>query len=98
MTIQREVGKAQLGITAVKAAAHERSHSSQEFCQGKRLSKIVIGAGVQSGNPLLDQTSRSELQDRSFYALMDQLTADSVSLTPLQTYILMSTHFASHTF
>ncbi len=76
MTIEREVGKAQLGIAAVKAAAHQRAHSSQEFCQGKRLSKIVIGTGVQSGNPLLDQTSRSKHQDRSFDALLAQLTAD----------------------
>src|ERR1700682_939049 len=76
MTIQREVRTAHLGIAAVKAAAHQRSNSSQEFCQGKRLSEIVIGTGIQSGYPLLDQASRGEHQDRSFYALLAKLTAD----------------------
>ncbi len=76
MAIQREVGKAQLGIAAVEAAAHERAHSSKELCQGKRLSEVVIGAGVQSGDPLLDQASRGEHQNRSFDALLAQFAAN----------------------
>jgi hypothetical protein len=44
----------QFGIGSVKTTAHQSTHASQQFCQGKRLGQIVICAGIQSGNALLD--------------------------------------------
>src|SRR4029077_17601282 len=76
MTIQRQVGIAQLGIAAVKAAADQSANSSQQFRQGKRFSKIVISTGVQPSDPLLDQASGGEHQNGCFDALLPELTAD----------------------
>src|SRR5712671_366111 len=76
MTIERKVGKAQLGVAAVKTAAHQRAHASEKFRQGKRLGEIVVGASVESSDPLLNQTSRGEHQYGSFDSLLPQFAAN----------------------
>ena len=49
-------------------AAHQCAQPGSEFVDGDGLDQIVVGAGVEPGDPLLDAVARSEDQDRQCQA------------------------------
>jgi hypothetical protein len=71
----------------VEAPPNECPHTRKEFGQDEGFRQVVVGACIQSFDPLLDQTSRREHQDRCFYPLLAQLAANFDSAKVGQTHI-----------
>jgi hypothetical protein len=76
MTVEDKICIAELGVPAMKTSSNQRPDAREKFCQDKGLGEIVISAGIQAFDPLLDQVSSREHQDRSFYPSLAQLAAD----------------------
>jgi hypothetical protein len=62
--VELEVGKAQRLARAVGRAAQERAQPGEKLLERERLRHVVVGAGVESLDAVLDLRARSEHQDR----------------------------------
>jgi hypothetical protein len=71
----------------MEAPPNECPHSRKEFGQNEWFRQVVVGACIQSFDPLLDQASRREHHDRRFYPSLAQLAADFDSAKVGQTHI-----------
>jgi len=61
--VQLQVGEAQCRRRVGLAAAQEGAHAGQQLDEGEWLDQIVIGAGLQPADPILDAVAGGEQQD-----------------------------------
>ena len=63
-------------------AAQQSPHAGQQLFEGEWLGQIVVGAGVEAGDPLGDRVAGGQHQDRQIIAGAAQLTADLQTVQP----------------
>jgi hypothetical protein len=76
MAIQLQIGVMQSGVSFMEAAADQRSDAGKKFGKHEGLSQIIIGAGVQAFDALLDESARGEHHDGRFDSALAQFAAD----------------------
>ena len=82
--VQGQIGERQCGgLSAVvgRGSAQQRPHPRQQFLEGERLGQVVVGAGVQPGDPLGHRVSGGEHKDGQVVAGAAEVTAH---LEPVQ--------------
>ena len=63
--VEHEVGVAEdLAVGAVARAAQQRAQTRLELAQRERLDQVVVGADVESLDPVVDRVARGQHQDR----------------------------------
>ena len=62
--VQGEVADAQQAALALEAPPQQRAQSGQQLRQGERLDQVVVGAGIEPLDPVVDGVARGEHQDR----------------------------------
>ena len=63
--VEDEVAVAQdLALVAVAGPAEQRPESGLQLAQRERLDQVVVGADVESGDPILDRIASGEHENR----------------------------------
>jgi len=62
--IELDVGEAQQLVVARRGSPQQSAHPGDELLECKRLRDVVVGAGVQAGDTIVDLVSRCEHQHR----------------------------------
>ena len=70
-----------LGAVVGAGAAQQRAHPREQFLEGERLGQVVVGAGVEAGDPLGHRIAGGQHQDGQVVAGAAELTAH---LEPVQ--------------
>ena len=73
-------GRGQGGDRRRRPAAAERAHAGEQLGRGERLDEVVVGAGVETRDPVLDGVAGGEQQDRGADPLRAQPAADGESV------------------
>jgi len=63
-------------VPLVDAAPDERSQAGKELAERERLDQVVIGAGVETSDPVFDSVTRREEEDRGPALARPQLATD----------------------
>ena len=61
--VEREVGEAQ-ALRRRLDAPQQRPQAREQLAQGEGLDQVVVGAGVEAGDAVVDRVARGEHQDR----------------------------------
>jgi isopenicillin-N epimerase len=78
--VDREV--ADCGITRFVVPACKRSKSCKQFCERKGLDQVIICAGVQAGDAILDAVPSGQHQDVTIDVQVAKAAADGESVQP----------------
>ena len=70
--VEAEVADSKLGRALHRAAAHQGAQARQELRVGEGLGQVVVGALVESRDPISDGVARGQHQDRRPDALRAQ--------------------------
>ncbi len=74
---RREVLEAQRAVVVLVAGApQQRSHAGQQLAQRERLDEVVVGAGVEAGDAVVDLLARGQHQHGRAVAAVAQPAAD----------------------
>ena len=68
-------GERLLLAVLLAGAAQQRAHPRQQLAQRERLDEVVVGAGVQAGDAVVDLAARGEHQHRRAVAALAQAPA-----------------------
>ena len=82
--VQREVGHAQHGGFVFAAPPRQRPHPRDQFGQFKRLGQVIVRAGVQSFDALVDFAARGQEQDRCGIFALAQLAQHAQAVASRQ--------------
>src|SRR6478672_442068 len=74
--IDDEVGDGELGLKDVAAAPDESAEPREELAEVEGLGEIVVGAGVEAGDLVVDGIARREHEDGHVDAFSSDLSAD----------------------
>src|SRR6185312_4798707 len=74
--IELDVGEAERLAGAVAGAAQQRADAREQLLERERLRQVVVGAGVEPLDPVLDLRARGQHQDRNLAALAAQRPRD----------------------
>ena len=74
--VERDVGERQRLAAGGRVAAQQRPHPRAQLVGVERLDQVVVGAGVQPGDALVDRVAGGEQQDRHAQALRAQPAGD----------------------
>jgi hypothetical protein len=85
--VEHEVADAQLGAAVGRPAAHERAQPGQQLAEVERLDQVVVGAGVQPLDAVLDRIAGGEHEDRRAHALVAQPAAGLEAVQPRQHHV-----------
>ena len=62
--IEAEISHLQQGGTLGRATPHERAKPREQLGERERLQQVVVGAGIEPGDAILDRIARREHQHR----------------------------------
>ena len=74
--VEREVGEAQRAAPPRLDAAQQRAQPRQQLAQRERLDEVVVGAGVEARDAVVDRVARGEHQHRRAVAGLAHAPAD----------------------
>ena len=83
--VEGQVGerhRRRFGVVVGLGAAQQRAHPGQQFFQRERLGQIVVGAGIEAGDPLGHRVAGGEHQDGQVVAGAAELTAHLEAVQP----------------
>ena len=63
-------------LVVLARAAQQRAHAREQLAQRERLDEVVVGAGVQPGDAVVDLFARGQHQHRRAVAALAQAPAD----------------------
>ena len=55
-------------VVVASAPAQQRAHARHQLAQRERLDEVVVGAGVEAGDAVVDRVARGQHQDRAAVA------------------------------
>ena len=85
--VEPEVADLELGRPLGRRPAGERPQPREQLAEGERLDEVVVGARVETLDPVLDRVARGQHQHRRPDAAGAQLAAGGEAVDPRQHHV-----------
>ena len=70
-----------------RAATHDRPQPGEQLLEGERLSQVVVGARIETANPVSDRVARCEQQHRRPDRRLAQPAHNRETIDPMQHHV-----------